>query len=47
MLKTADTSPKAMTSARGREALAQLAERLATIEARAALQLEQAADTIH
>ena len=46
VLKTADTSRKAMTSADGREALAGLAERLASIEAEAASQLEQAAATI-
>ena len=46
VLKTADTSSEAMTSAKGREALAKLAERLAGIEAKAALQLEQAANSI-
>ncbi len=46
VLKTADTSRKAMTSIGGREALALLAERLAKIEAEAARQLEQATKTI-
>ncbi len=46
VLKTADTSSEAMTSTKGREALAKLAERLAEIEAKAALQLEQAANSI-
>jgi len=46
LLKTADTSRKAMASADGREALAKLAELLAAIEAEAASQLEQAAATI-
>lgn len=46
VLKAADTSGEAMTSADGREALARLAERLAEIEAKAASQLEQAAATI-
>jgi hypothetical protein len=46
VLKTADTSPEAMTSTKGRQALAELAERLAGIEAKAALQLEQAANSI-
>ena len=46
LLKTANTSGKALTSADGREALAQVAERLARIEADAASQLEQAAAAI-
>ncbi len=46
VLKTADTSAKALTTSKGREALAKLAERLAGIEAKAALQLEQAANSI-
>lgn len=46
VLKTADTSSEAMTSSKGRQALAELAERLAEIEAKAAVQLEQAANSI-
>jgi hypothetical protein len=46
VLKTANASHKAMTSPGGREALAKLAERLATIEGEAASQLERAAATI-
>ncbi len=46
LLKTANTSRQAMTSADGRETLAQLAERLAGIEAQAASKLAQAAATI-
>ena len=46
LLKSADTSGKAMASPGGREALVRLAERLAAIEAKAARKLEQAAGTI-
>ena len=46
LLKSADTSGKAMASPGGRETLVRLAERLAAIEAKAARQLEQAAGTI-
>ncbi len=46
VLKAVDTSAKSLTTTKGREALAKLAERLAEIEAKAALQLEQAANSI-
>ncbi|KKL92747.1 hypothetical protein LCGC14_1881590 [marine sediment metagenome] len=46
VLKTADAGREALTSAKGREALAKLAERLAEIEAKAAAKLEKAAAAI-